>query len=545
MDHLMLFWLPCLCMAGGMLLAARRLTHYFQLESYQFYGYFKTVRRQWTRAVLPCLALGGAYLGLYAALVFGVVNLEEITEKSGWTAGKTVLAACVSASMLALGWVIRRLGMMKAEKKKFALTARMKRLYLALALVLALLIVIVFFAARRETAGVWVAASALVLPLTVALAGLLIWPVERLIFHLYFRDAEKKLLKNERLIRIGITGSYGKTSTKFILADILSQKYNVLATPASFNTPMGVTRIIRERLTPAHQVFIGEMGARHVGEIKELSRLVHPQIGILTAVGPQHLDTFKTLERIKKTKYELIEALPEDGLSVFLDDGDIVTGLYQKTGKARLLAGREGADAWAEDVSVSPQGSHFTLRLKGWEPISCQTALLGEHNIRNILVCALVAKYLNLSPEQIRRGIQNLKPVEHRLQLLKTGGGVTVIDDAFNTNPRSSKEALKVLSSFPERRIIVTPGMVELGEDESRYNEEFGRAMAGKADIAVLVGRKHTAPIRKGLTEAGFPADRIYTVGSLQEAVTTVNGLIRPGDTVMYENDLPDHYSEQ
>ncbi len=545
MDWLMLYWLPCLCMAAGMILSARRLTHYFQLESYQFQGYFRTLRRQWKRAALPCVALAAGFAGLYALLAYGIAAGREMNGERAWSAGRVLLAALISASFTGMGWAVRKLSMARQEKKKFALTARMKRLYGALVTLLLALMLILFCAARRETAGIFFAASAALLPLTVALAGALIWPVERLIFHLYFRDAEKKILKNDRLIRIGITGSYGKTSTKFILADLLSQKYNVLATPASFNTPMGVTRIIRERLTPAHQVFIGEMGARHVGEIKELSRLVHPQIGILTAVGPQHLDTFRTLERIKKTKYELIEALPEDGLSVFLDDGDIVTGLYQRTKKARLLAGKEGADAWATDVAVSPQGSSFTLHLKEWEPIECQTQLLGEHNIRNILLCALVAKYLGLTPEQIRRGILNLRPVEHRLQLMKTGGGVTVIDDAFNTNPRSSKEALKVLSSFPGRHVIVTPGMVELGAEEDQYNEDFGKAMAKHVDIAVLVGRRHTAPIRKGMLEAGFPESAIFTVGSLQEAVGTVNSLILPGDTVMYENDLPDHYSEQ
>ena len=540
-------WIWVLGAAAGMVLSARVLLHYFQLESYQFRGYFRTVRRQWKRAFLPGLILTAA---VWAVMLVLALTLPD--PASPW-----ITASVPALTAAGVGYCLHRKAAKTPQKKKFAMTARMKRLYIALALVCVLLLLLPFSAlnGRMFSADFGLPETALVLPavflpmlllpLTVALAGLLIWPVERLIFHLYFRDAEKKILKNERLIRIGITGSYGKTSTKFILAELLSQKYNVLATPASFNTPMGVTRIIRERLTPAHQVFIGEMGARHVGEIRELCRLVHPQIGILTAVGPQHLDTFKTLERIKKTKYELIEALPEDGLSVFLDDGDIVTNLYRRTGKARLLAGKEGADAWATDVRVSPAGSHFILHLRDWEPFECQTQLLGEHNIRNILLSALVARYLGLTPEQIRRGILSLRPVEHRLQLLRTAGSVTVIDDAFNTNPRSSREALKVLSSFPGRHVIVTPGMVELGPDEEKYNEEFGRAMAGAVDIAVLVGRKHTAPIRRGMLAAGFAEDRIHTVGSLQEAVAAVNGLILPGDTVMYENDLPDHYSEQ
>lgn len=529
----------------AMVLAARVLLHYFQLESYQFQGYFKTVGRQWRRAFLPGLALNAAYVLCFLGF-------------SGMLAAEPLFFLPLAAVQIILGFLLYRQAVKTPQKKKFALTARMKRLYAALALVCLAAVYLNIKSLgladdleRADSSFGGLLALILIylrpslfLPLLVALAGLVALPVERLIFHLYFKDAEKKLLENPRLIRIGITGSYGKTSTKFILAEILGQKYNVLATPASFNTPMGVTRIIRERLTPSHQVFIGEMGARHVGEIKELSRLVHPQIGILTAVGPQHLDTFKTIERIEKTKYELIDALPEDGLGVFLDDGAIVSRLYEKTQKPKLLVGKEGADAWATDVSVSPQGSHFTLHLKGWEPFACTTALLGEHNIRNILMASAVAKHLGLNKEQISRGILQCKPVEHRLQLLKTPGGVTVIDDAFNTNPRSSKEALKVLASFPGRRIIVTPGMVELGAEENKYNEEFGQAMASAVDVAVLVGKRHTEPIQKGLKEQGFPAENIHAVSNLDEAVAVVNGILKPGDVVMYENDLPDHYNE-
>ncbi len=538
--------------AAAMVLAARLPLHYFQLESYQFRGYFKTVLRQWKRAFLPGVALALAGVLAFFLCAQLAVLLTGNQYNAGW------LALCLMAAVqLAMGWYLHRRAARTPQKKKFALTARMKRLYIALAVVSLAVVSLSWrwfdWAGQMEDQNpeyaLWVIVSmllrpALFLPLWVALAGVIALPIEKLIFHLYFRDAEKKLLENPKLIRIGITGSYGKTSTKFILAEILSQKYNVLATPASFNTPMGVTRIIRERLTPAHQVFIGEMGARHVGEIRELSRLAHPQIGIPTAVGPQHLDTFKTIQRIEKTKYELIDALPDDGLAVFLNDDAIVTKLYEKTAKPKMLAGTATGDVWAEDVRVGPQGSAFTLIFRDGASIPCETVLLGEHNIRNILSAAAVAKHLGLTPEQIRRGVQHLKPVEHRLQLMKTAGGVTVIDDAFNTNPRSSREALKVLSSFPGRRIIVTPGMVELGAEEEKYNQEFGQAMASAVDVAVLVGKRHTEPIQKGLKDQGFPAENIHAVAHLDEAVAIVNGIIRPGDVVMYENDLPDHYSE-
>ncbi|MBR1585099.1 MAG: UDP-N-acetylmuramoyl-tripeptide--D-alanyl-D-alanine ligase [Clostridia bacterium] len=540
LENFITYCIQGLGMGAGMILAARRLTHYFQLESYQYHGYFQTVGRQIKRAVDPCLLLGLCYLAVFSAWAL-------LTAPAKGETAFHLATAAVAAGLYALaGALIRRRGMKQKEKKPFALTARMKRLYGALAFLLILLPALAGFLTRWDliVLGLYGALAACFLPFLVALAGLIALPIEKLIFYLYFHDAEKKLLANDRLIRIGITGSYGKTSTKFILAEILSQKYNVLATPASFNTPMGVTRIIRERLTPAHQVFIGEMGARHVGEIKELCRLVHPTIGILTAVGPQHLDTFKTIERIEKTKYELIDALPDDGLAVFLNDDGIVKKLYDQTEKPKLLAGDEQGDAWAEDVTVSPAGCHFTLRFRDGGSIPCDTVLLGEHNIRNILTASLVAKRLGLTNQQIARGIGQLKPIEHRLQLLKTPNGIGVIDDAFNTNPRSSQEALKVLSSFPGKRVIVTPGMVELGADEDQYNEAFGQAMAEYVDVAVLVGKKHTAPIQRGLMARGFPPENMHVVSSLEEAVAVVNGIIRPGDTVMYENDLPDHYSE-
>ena len=535
-------WLPCYWAAGivaGLLLAARRLTHYFQLESYQFYGYFKTILRQWKKALVPYALMSVFTALLTCAFLFCVFQDHTATDTIGG-----ILLLLFPWCWLGAGFLIRRFALRTKEKKKFVMTGRMKRLYIALGLL----------CAAAAAAGVSLRSRVLflypcvllpvLLPLLVPLAALIALPIEKFIFSLYYHDAEKRLLENEKLIRVGITGSYGKTSTKFVLDTLLSQKYNVLPTPASFNTPMGVTRVVRERLTPAHQVFIGEMGARHVGEIKELCGLVHPKIGILTAVGPQHLDTFKTIERIEKTKYELIEALPDDGLAVFLHDDGIVTRLYEKTNKPKMLIGKEGGDAWATDVQVSPAGSGFTLHLKGMEPFACTTKLLGRHNISNILTAAAVAQYLGLTKEQIQRGIGQLRPVEHRLQLLTGAGGVTVIDDAFNTNPRSSREALRVLSSFPGRRVIVTPGMVELGADEEKYNYEFGREMAACVDVAVLVGKKHTQPIRQGLTEAGFPAENIHVVSSLDEAIAFNRQQLRPGDVVMYENDLPDHYSE-
>ncbi|MEG0996230.1 MAG: Mur ligase family protein, partial [Clostridia bacterium] len=276
-------------------------------------------------------------------------------------------------------------------------------------------------------------------------------------------------------------------------------------------------------------------------------RLVRPTIGIITSVGPQHLETFKTVERVASTKYELIEALPQkDSHSYFYDDGSFCLQMWQKTTKPKTLCGTnpETADCWYDDVRVSAEGSTFMLHLRDRGSIECHTRLLGEHNIHNIVLAAAVASDLHMSLKQISHGIEKLQPIRHRLELLHSAGGFTIINDAFNSNPVGAKAALQVLSGFPKRRIIITPGMVELGRKEAEYNRAFGRTMAACVDIAIIVGKGRAAPIIEGLREAGFPQESIHRVDSLDESTALLHTLVLPTDTVLYENDLPDHYQE-
>ena len=257
--------------------------------------------------------------------------------------------------------------------------------------------------------------------------------VEKRINFTFFDRARKKLESRPELIKIGITGSYGKTSTKFVLRDILSQKYRVLATPASFNTPMGLSRVINEQLKDEHQLFIAEMGARHVGDIRELCELVHPKYGVLTSVGPQHLDTFGSIENIASTKFELIESLPQDGVAFFASDGSYVDRLYTKCEREKYRVGYvadRNPYILIKDVEAGPQGSRFTLECADGTHVRCRTQLLGRHNIGNIALSAAVARRLGMTLDEIARGIRRLEPVEHRLQLIS--GPMTVIDDAFN-----------------------------------------------------------------------------------------------------------------
>ena len=494
-----------------------RLLHYFQLESYQLPGFFRSVRRSAQKTLIPGVAMAAVGTAAAALNAPGLVCLA------------------LEAAMAALLFARAR---KEKLKKPFVVTERVKRLiamHAGTAFVIALLAaavspVLLYLLPAFEAA-------------LIALAAVCAQPMEKHINQQFVDDAKKRLDSNPNLIRIGITGSYGKTSTKFLLRDILSVKYNVLATPSSFNTTMGVTRVIREQLTPAHQVFIAEMGARHVGDIRELVDLVHPTIGLLTSVGPQHLDTFGTIERIKNTKYELIDGLPQNGTAILARDGAICEELYARCPLEHKYM--PGDLVQASDMEWGPFGTRFTLAdTKTGESARCETRLLGEHSIANLLLCCTAARVLGMTLAEIAQGVARCQPVEHRLELISGGAGVSIIDDAFNANPVGAQAALRVLKNFPGRRIVITPGMVELGGEEAAFNRSFGEQMADSVDVAILVGKKHTQPIVDGLLAKGFPQEKIHVVSSLDESTKVLHAMMRSGDVVLYENDLPDNYSE-
>ena len=517
-------------------LVARYYLHMFQLESYQLDGYVRWLSKHHDKHLGWTMNIGvGSVVVYYVLKLFLNMLFHE-------AAG--AVSAVITMVIFALGaYMVDRELHDAPQKKPLVYTARMKRLYAAVAVVAVVIALIInAFGVAMLSPLLFVA-----VPYLALLAGYAVQPIEKAISNWYLNDAKKKLEARNDLIKIGITGSYGKTSTKFILATILSEKFNVLATPSSFNTPMGLTRVIREQLLDSHEVFLAEMGARHVGDIAELVELVHPKYGMLTSVGAQHLETFGNIETVANTKFELIEGLPEDGVGFFAADGAEVDKLYERATCKKYRAGLRGAllDMYAEDIEVGPEGCSFMLKNSLGEKVSCRTRMLGRHNIQNIVLAASLARQLGLTMEQIARGIGKIEPVEHRLQLIPGAGGVTVIDDAFNSNPVGAKAALDVLAGFPGRHVVVTPGMVEQGAQEDEINRQFGSQMAYVCDVVILIGKKHTAPIREGLLNAGMAEENIYSVNTLEEATAILGQIGRVGDTVLFENDLPDNYSEK
>lgn len=385
-------------------------------------------------------------------------------------------------------------------------------------------------------------------PMIMYLSTTIMKPVEEKINKGFYINAQNKIKTREDLHVVGITGSFGKTSTKFIVGTILSEKFNVLNTPESYNTPMGLSKVINNDLSPYHEVFVAELGAKVIGEIREVAELVQPRIGVLTSIGPVHIETFKNIDNIMKTKYELIEELPTDGVAIFNYDNEFIKKLADKTFKEKMLYGledEEKLDMYADEIVVSELGSTFTLRDKDNNSVECTTKLLGKHNIYNILAGACVAKTLGLTFEEISRGIAKIEPIEHRLNIINPGTGIIIIDDAFNSNPIGTKAALEVLGQFKEgKKIIVTPGMIELGEMEESANREFGVNIGKVCDYVILVGEKRTTPIYEGLMETNYNKSNIFVVNNLEEATAQIGKIANPKDVILFENDLPDNYSE-
>jgi len=444
---------------------------------------------------------------------------------------------------------------MEETKKPLVFTNRAKRLFLTNILVNWALAFVIFSFYR-----LYLGLNSKYIPLTVYLffvififqshiiyiSNLINKPIEISIYRYYYQKAQNKIKKMNKLQVVGITGSFGKTSTKFITATILKQKYKVLATPESYNTPMGISKVINENLKNDYDVFVAEMGARNIGDIRELAKLARPTIGVITSIGPTHLETFKNIDNIMKTKYELIEELPPEGIAIFNYDNKYVKKLADKTFKEKILFGMEDVeklDLYADNIETTEEGTIFTIKDKKGNSIQCKTKLLGKHNIYNILAGACVAMALGLNLEQIRKGIEKIEPISHRLNIINPGTGITIIDDSFNSNPIGAKAALEVLQQFRGgKKIIVTPGMVELGDRQDEANRQFGMNIAKVCDYAILVGENITKSIYEGLIEAGYNREHIFVVNSLKEATAVIQKIEKPKDIILFENDLPDNY---
>ena len=439
----------------------------------------------------------------------------------------------------------------KKYKKPLVWTPRVRRIYsvmLALSVVgLAGAFALTYCQSGAE-AGIyytlWAAVVLLCNSRFVVIAAVwLLKPVEKRINQKFYDEAAAILRSMPDLKVVGITGSYGKTSTKHYLQRILSEHFETLMTPGSFNTTLGVIRTVREMMKPYCEVFICEMGAKQQGDIKEICDLVHPTMGIVTAVGPQHLESFKSIENVQKTKFELVDALPADGLAVVNNDFEYIANRpVDNVECVRYGVKDDEAGYRAVDIAYDRNGAEFTV-VGPDTNLRLRTRLVGECNVSNLIAAVVVALRLGVPEEKIRRAVERIEPVEHRLSMKRTPGGVTIIDDAFNSNPSGSAMALDVLAAMtPGKRIIITPGMIELGEKQYELNFEFGQHIARSADVAIVVGEYNRAAIVEGIASQPAPKAEVIEAATFAEAQQRLATIVSSGDTVLYENDLPDTF---
>lgn len=525
--------------------------HMLQLNGYKTPEHSRWMKKNFSR-----------YIPLIAFLVIQLMllPLERIliwdSEKHVLNSGKNKIAI-----VLTIALSIANIGVAIANKpgKKFkkplVYTARVKRMLVTFFILIAASFTGAFFAAKRvDFEGayrftnvlpfIFVGAALYLTPILVPLSNLINKPVEKAVQNWYINDAKKKLADMPSLHKVGITGSYGKTSMKFYLSELLSSQYETLKTPESFNTPMGVTITIRRDLKPTHEYFICEMGARRVHEIKELCSIANPHDGIITSVGPQHLETFRSIENVLNTKFELADAVQAAGGKIYLNgDNELIRRKAPEYKNTVLYGLQEGNDYRATDITVSDKGTEFTVTAPDGESLRYSMKLLGEHNVQNVLGAIAYAHGAGISLDKLLLPVKRIAAVPHRLQLLDKGNGVTYIDDAYNSNPNGCRAALNVLSLFDACRILVTPGMVELGAKQEELNFEFGQEAAKACDYIVLVGKNQTVPIYNGIKDAGYNMEQVFVADNLNEALAKVQAYqTSKKKVVLLENDLPDNY---
>ena len=462
---------------------------------------------------------------------------------------KLIIIGVVSIFYLLAYSLYKKVLLKEQSKKPLVITARIKRLYLTLIVLYLIAIIPMMICFNEELIYKYYFFIGLLIYINwfmIVVANVINKPIEKMVFNHYKRLAKNKLNEMTSLKRIAITGSYGKTSCKNALNDILNVKYNSLCTEKSFNTMNGLMISINNKLDKFTDVFISEMGAFRRGEIKEKCDFIEPQYGILTTIGTAHLESFGSIENTTEAKFELINSLPSDGIAILNmdDENQRNYNIKSKCKKVWVGINNKDADVVAKDIKLSSKGTKFKIYFKDKkETIEVETKLLGYANIYNILEASALSYYLGLTAEQIKTGVRRIETIEHRLELKKYGD-ITIIDDAYNSNPVGSKMAVDVLGMMDGKKIIVTPGMIELGEKEYEYNMEFGRHIASVCDEVILIGKEQTKPIFDGLKKEGFDEKKIHILNDVKASFPLMRKLSDGNTFVLLENDLPDIFNE-
>ncbi|HTQ34827.1 MAG TPA: UDP-N-acetylmuramoyl-tripeptide--D-alanyl-D-alanine ligase [Stellaceae bacterium] len=521
-----------LTFVGFALFALRRLMtylHLFQQEEYdnrRFLAWI-TKNRAWDQRLS------------FALLVAWLLQLI-LRDVPAWGFGILAGLACVAV-------VAFEPDPRKTAKKKLAMTARATRIYLVgLALIAVLAIASALLTGPLGLGPwLWIIPVQLV-PLALVCANLLLAPAEARTQRHYWNEAQAVLRRVDPMV-IAVTGSYGKTSVKHILGHVLETAAPTLITPGSVNTAMGIARVIRERLQPHHRYFVVEMGAYGPGSIARLCALTPPKMGIVTAIGMAHYERFKSLETVAEAKFELAEAAVANGGQVIAAADVLDFAAPRRFAEAHadaLLtvgAAEQGAVAVIEVMRQDIDGIAVTVMWQG-RLYELRAPLFGLQQGKNLALAFAAACTLGLPPEDVVASLRSTPQIAHRLEVKREANGATLIDDAYNSNPVGFAAALEVLDILRPpggRRILVTPGMVELGAAHDDEHRRIGTLAADHVDVLVAVAPHRVAPLAQSFAKAA-PQAEIVSCPGFAEAQAWMSRNLASGDVVLLENDLPD-----
>lgn len=487
--------------------------------------------------------------------------------------GLLALAVCWQLDLLSLDtwtWLAAASGLIfvmslrepnpkKEAKKPLVMTQRATTtIWVAMALLVVFLGVLFswstqgWFSARSVTPWLlgWLIAGVQLLPTAVAGASLILKPLELRRQRFFWNEAEQRLRSIDPEV-IAVTGSFGKTSVKHLLGHVLELTARGYFTPGSINTPMGIARVIRETLPSNCSHFVVEMGAYGPGSITRLCRLTPPKVGVITAIGEAHYERFRDLDTVTRAKFELAHAVldvPEG--RVVLHESVLEQPFardFVAVHRSRVLVCGSGVNADVALVSSdqTADGLRIVLDWQGnkYEVI---TPLFGLHQAGNLALTFGTCMVLGLKPNAVVAALRSAPQIKHRLEVKSLGDGSIYIDDAYNSNPNGFRSALSLLSSLGgthRRKIVVTPGIIELGEQHDPVHYDLGRCAGKTADIVIVVRPDRIPTFVEGLRLHEHCS--ILTVDSFDQARQWMVTNVTAGDVVLVENDLPDLYERR
>ena len=433
----------------------------------------------------------------------------------------------------------------RGRTSALAWTPRLRRVALALFVIDGVVLGAVAVGAGLRVSGVVALSLVIVGPVLIDGVLVVLAPLEQRLALRYVNQAQA-VLGRVRPRVIAITGSFGKTSTKGYVAHLLAGHFSVLASPRSFNNRAGLARTVNDLLLPGTEVLIAEMGTYGAGEIAEMVAWMPPEVAVLTAIGPVHLERFRTLDAIVRAKREIVVGA---AVVVLNDDDPLLSALADELeGSGQRVIRCSSSDSHSQ-VAVVASGDDVVISVGGEQ---LGRVNLGETRASIALsnvACALgVALAMGLRVDDLLPALQTLPVAENRLTSVVGGSGVLILDDTYNSNPSGTALALDALAraaSPGHKVVVVSPGMVELGPVQEAENANFGAAVAKMATQFVIVGRTNRTPLLAGVRTASLDGARceIRLVDNRTAAVEIVQSDLGSGDVVLYENDLPDHYA--